>query len=559
MDLNILQKQLRDNAADLAEYSRDLKSWGNEMKRKEISLTHKQDPSSEKQRKSVIKSFNKNRCKTGATDYNSWEKFDVEAELNRLDGDVEDESELSDEIDNKARDEALVQKEKGNKFVQDKKWDQAILCYTSAIKAFAYDPVFYANRALCYLKIEQYIKAEDDCTFSLKLDKTYVKALQRRAAAREKLNKFGEAKVDLENVLLLEPKNNETKQVLERIKKKFGKFEETSSEQRPVSKFSASRNKIQQNFKSGSSNLENSNTPDDITKTEQEQSKIENISKLQTKCAHGSWPHFDDIILINPVSKPPHLRSTKPLKRVQIDEIKEYDKNENHDGQKIEKIMPTLIDHDSPIKHEIIEKTMIFDVETIKEKRSMFKRKREQGTSEQNVKTSEVRPQSNQDYVSLKSDDLKVIERKDSENLKDIKNTCNISLTNSGKNLVEHLDNPKNSVQFYSAWRNLRSPSEQYIFLKRIKPTDIPDIFKESLDSNVFSSILNLLATEFFKQKDETYEYLVNFTRVKRFSALVMFMNSTDKRNLWKLIIGIRETENKSKVDVDYLIESYEL
>lgn len=43
-------------------------------------------------------------------------------------------------------------KQEGNILVQQKNWDQAIAAYNEAIKYFAKDPTFYANRALCYLK-----------------------------------------------------------------------------------------------------------------------------------------------------------------------------------------------------------------------------------------------------------------------------------------------------------------------------------------------------------------------------------------------------------------------
>jgi tetratricopeptide (TPR) repeat protein len=100
-------------------------------------------------------------------------------------------------------------------------WDDAIDCYTKAIDVYSYDPIFYANRALCFLKKENYIKAESDCTMSITLDKTYVKAYQRRAAAREALNKWEDADSDLVRVLELEPKNKESKVNLENLRKKF--------------------------------------------------------------------------------------------------------------------------------------------------------------------------------------------------------------------------------------------------------------------------------------------------------------------------------------------------
>ena len=39
----------------------------------------------------------------------------------------------------------------GNSYVKNKQWDKAIEFYTKAINCYSYDPVFYANRALCYL------------------------------------------------------------------------------------------------------------------------------------------------------------------------------------------------------------------------------------------------------------------------------------------------------------------------------------------------------------------------------------------------------------------------
>lgn len=59
---------------------------------------------------------------------------------------------MSKEELEKDHDKALVHKEQGNIFVQQKKWDKAIASYSEAIKIFPYDAIFYANRALCYLK-----------------------------------------------------------------------------------------------------------------------------------------------------------------------------------------------------------------------------------------------------------------------------------------------------------------------------------------------------------------------------------------------------------------------
>lgn len=63
--------------------------------------------------------------------------------------------EMSKEELEKAHKVATKLKNEGNIFVQQQKWVDAIKCYTRAIKAFPYDAVFYANRALCQLKIDK--------------------------------------------------------------------------------------------------------------------------------------------------------------------------------------------------------------------------------------------------------------------------------------------------------------------------------------------------------------------------------------------------------------------
>lgn len=217
MNPMLLQKQLKENANDLKDFYKDLQSWGEEMKRKEDSLKHQEDipkktkiqPSdkiSDKTNHKIKREIPKEKPRIGTTDYAKWEKFDADLECERLEEDIKDDSELTDEFEDSVRDEALVYKEKGNAYVKKKEWDKAIESYTKAIKCYSYDPVFYANRALCHLKKQKFTAAEEDCTLSLKLDNTYVKALQRRAAARESLGKLELAKSDLEQVLKYEPK-----------------------------------------------------------------------------------------------------------------------------------------------------------------------------------------------------------------------------------------------------------------------------------------------------------------------------------------------------------------
>lgn len=71
---------------------------------------------------------------------------------------------------------------------------------------------------------KRYQEAETDCTTALRLDKTYVKAYQRRAAAREALNQLTEAHGDLLKVFDYEPNNKESKTALMKLEKKLETF-----------------------------------------------------------------------------------------------------------------------------------------------------------------------------------------------------------------------------------------------------------------------------------------------------------------------------------------------
>ncbi|KAI8057692.1 hypothetical protein BDF22DRAFT_662018 [Syncephalis plumigaleata] len=88
---------------------------------------------------------------------------------------------------------AQTMKTKGNTDYAAKKYESAIVGYTQAIKFYSEDPVFYANRAACYLSVGRYHDCIRDCDEALKRDSMYIKALNRRAAARENLMEYEEA------------------------------------------------------------------------------------------------------------------------------------------------------------------------------------------------------------------------------------------------------------------------------------------------------------------------------------------------------------------------------
>ncbi|KAF9619810.1 hypothetical protein IFM89_009561 [Coptis chinensis] len=105
---------------------------------------------------------------------------------------------------------AGTEKDLGNECFKQKKYNEAIDCYSRSI-ALSPTAVAFANRAMAYLKIKRFEEAENDCTEALNLDDRYTKAYSRRATARKELGKLKASLEDSEFSLRLEPQNQELK------------------------------------------------------------------------------------------------------------------------------------------------------------------------------------------------------------------------------------------------------------------------------------------------------------------------------------------------------------
>uniref|UniRef100_A0A023G527 RNA polymerase II-associated protein 3 n=2 Tax=Amblyomma TaxID=6942 RepID=A0A023G527_AMBTT len=117
------------------------------------------------------------------------------------------------------RQRSLIEKEKGNRFFKDGRYDEAIESYGIGIECDPQNPVLYANRAMAFLRKNMLGAAEEDCTRALEWDPSYVKAYHRRGLAREGLSKRALAVQDFRKVLSLEPNNREARQHLNQLEK----------------------------------------------------------------------------------------------------------------------------------------------------------------------------------------------------------------------------------------------------------------------------------------------------------------------------------------------------
>lgn len=82
----------------------------------------------------------------------------------------------------------------------EQNYNAAIDLYTKAIEKNPKNAVFYANRSISNLRLENFGYALSDASTAIKLDPTYVKAYYRRAAAHMSLGKYKNALKDFEYV-----------------------------------------------------------------------------------------------------------------------------------------------------------------------------------------------------------------------------------------------------------------------------------------------------------------------------------------------------------------------
>ena len=88
----------------------------------------------------------------------------------------------------------------GNDLYKESDYERAVFAYTEAIRHAPHTAMSYSNRAMAYIKLEQFEQAEEDCNKALYFDARNAKALLRRGTARKGLGLYIEAQEDFEKV-----------------------------------------------------------------------------------------------------------------------------------------------------------------------------------------------------------------------------------------------------------------------------------------------------------------------------------------------------------------------
>lgn len=96
-----------------------------------------------------------------------------------------------------SKDAETMERERGNEEFVKGNFAAAVKCYTKCLGLKVGNVTAFSNRAMTYLKLKEYNRAETDCSCALSVDDKHVKSLLRRATARNALGKHRAALLDL--------------------------------------------------------------------------------------------------------------------------------------------------------------------------------------------------------------------------------------------------------------------------------------------------------------------------------------------------------------------------
>ncbi|XP_062990035.1 RNA polymerase II-associated protein 3 [Elgaria multicarinata webbii] len=379
------------------------------------------------------------------------------------------EQEVKQMEEQQLKQKAITEKDLGNGYFKEGKYEIAIECYTRGIAADGTNALLPANRAMAYLKIQKYKEAEEDCTLAVLLDSSYSKAYARRGTARAALGKLKEAMQDFETVLKLEPGNKQAINEIMKLKNEL------------------------------------------IAKGLWTDVEYPGLSQNETEIQNQ----------VKPIDKPLHLRSTKPLRRIIIEEV-------GHEMLSTNVVATTNLEPNQSDSASV-EATQAFV--------SAKNPSKDDFCSPADIpKAKLLKIEEIGDSVATESVTKGTVKEKPSPIAQSIVMKKQAETQNQALHCVSTYPVPPipvNSFQLESDFRKLKTfPDQLYTYLKQIDPSLYPNLFQKSLDPDVFSQILKILQ-HFYVGKEEPsliLEILQKLSESRRFDMAVMFMSESEKK-----------------------------
>lgn len=108
-------------------------------------------------------------------------------------------------------------KDKGNAFVKEKKYKEALECYSQAINVDPNDPILYSNRSAMHSNLSEFKEALEDADKAIQLKPDYAKAYLRKGTALKGMNDIEGALAAFKDGLTKDPNNAQLKGAADEI------------------------------------------------------------------------------------------------------------------------------------------------------------------------------------------------------------------------------------------------------------------------------------------------------------------------------------------------------
>jgi stress-induced-phosphoprotein 1 len=108
-------------------------------------------------------------------------------------------------------------KEKGNNFLKNKNYNDALKCYSEAVNANPKDHIHFSNRSVCYYNMQDFHKALEDANTCVSIKPDWGKGYLRKGMAEFKLDLVDEAAQSYKKGLELDPNNKQLEDALKEV------------------------------------------------------------------------------------------------------------------------------------------------------------------------------------------------------------------------------------------------------------------------------------------------------------------------------------------------------
>ncbi|XP_067008306.2 RNA polymerase II-associated protein 3 isoform X1 [Anabrus simplex] len=488
--------------------------------------------------------------------YSEWEKYDVDRELVRMDIEEERARERSERKQKqkpvKEEEVAKVhiadgggdyeythaekvymasqQKDRGNEYYRAGDHKQAIEHYSAAI-VLDPTPAAYNNRALAYLKLQKYAEAISDCNKVLEVEPDNLKALMRRGVAYESRSDYQKALEDFTKVTILQPNNQKAHNLARQMQEKIGgrkkavrmKIEEDG----PVKR----GNKVL--FKPWGSSVDRNVEYNEF-----------GLPKVICTCSgEPAW------VRNYPAQQYPDTSSDDEYPCEPASESMETSETEEYSSSSVTSRLRD--DSDSQVDY------------TVKQEKSVINNDFEIEKGSGDMYSKEKTEDNGSDVMSFSDgiEPLTIHEVDFNSLLPEGSEPGEVPMDNTCRNWqeepmqeaegIEDLSLEDNAAckitsvcEFINAWQSVKNkndPLQLAPVLRRIRPSDLPQVIGNSMDGPMLCTMLQCLEKAFLHDPAFVLDFLKSITSVTRFTLVKCFLGPTEKEVISRLFAALEK------------------